>query len=87
MKTNKLIRSDFHSDVWRRLTQTLEAEIQHLRELNDVQRTEVSTASIRGQIEAMKRLLALAEASAQGSGRPEYPADQLAELNMLGIDP
>lgn len=86
VKTVNLTRDDLRTDVWRRLTQTLEAEVQHLRELNDSRMDEVSTAEVRGQIKAFKELLALAKASAPSSDRPDIPASQLAELQALGID-
>lgn len=62
-------RHDLQTDVWRRLTKTLSDELQRLRELNDHPKGEVETASIRGQIKAVKELLAL-QVSAGDKGAP-----------------
>jgi len=61
---------DCQTAVWRRLTQTLEAELQRLRESNDsFGKDEVQTALLRGQISAVKRILALdAKASSVSEG-------------------
>lgn len=64
---------DFRSATWKRLTQTLEARLQELRELNDSQSfDERKTAGIRGGIAELKKILALAEeASASPAVDPE----------------
>ena len=85
MKTHALRPDDFRTGVWERLTKTLNAELERLRELNDVRKDEISTAEIRGQIKAVKELLALAKASADRSGGPDVPARQLAELERIGV--
>lgn len=66
---------DFASPTWKRLTQELEHELERLRELNDQdQHDAVKTASIRGQIKQLKKLIARAdEARAQSDGPEEAP--------------
>jgi hypothetical protein len=69
-----LFRSDFQTATWRRLTQTLEAELQQLRESNDVVSNDpVKTAVIRGQIKAVKKMLALPQ---DGSASQEAALDE-----------
>jgi hypothetical protein len=70
---------DFRSATWRRLTQTLEARIQELRELNDNPSfDEKKTAGIRGGIAELKRILALAEEASAS------PAVDPGELSGVG---
>jgi hypothetical protein len=68
-------QKDFSSETWNRLTKTLQARLQELRELND--QTTLSpekTMLIRGQISMIKEILALP----QGSASPvEDPSDSV----------
>lgn len=87
---HELRQNDFRSETWKRLTKALEAELERLRESNDVKSLDVvDTAVIRGQIEAVKNILALGEQpSASDRSRPEdIPVGTLVELQELGLDP
>lgn len=60
MVTSHLKREDFQSKTWKRLTQTLQEELQRLRELNDAPSLSPDkTALVRGQIKVVKELLDL----------------------------
>ena len=61
-----LERNDFQSGLWLRLKDHLRAEIDTLRRKNDGDHDPVATAAIRGEIKALKKLLALDE----GPGEP-----------------
>lgn len=53
---------DFRTPTWKRLTQTLEARLQELRELNDNPSLGIEkTSTIRGGIGEIKKILSLAE--------------------------
>ena len=84
-----LLPDDFRSATWRRLTKTLETELERLRESNDyVHNDAVMTASIRGQIEVIKEILALGrQPSASDRARPASPVEHTVTLQELGIDP
>lgn len=72
-----LQREDFATTTWHRLTHHCQARLQELRELNDaVVHDQTKTALIRGQISEVKRILALAQASAGSGGEPtsEWPS-------------
>lgn len=86
---HELTASDFRSETWKRFTKALRKELERLRELNDAQRDVVGTAATRGQIAAVKQILALApQASASDSRQPgTFPVDTFVELRELGIDP
>lgn len=58
-----MLRSeDFQTPTWKRLTQTLEARLQELRELNDNPSFGAEkTALIRGGISELKKIASLAE--------------------------
>ena len=76
MVNEHLKREDFQSRTWKRLTQTLQEELQRLRELNDqASNSADKTALIRGQIRAIKELLDLP----QGSSSSE---DELAVSHL-----
>lgn len=65
---------DFLTPTWRRLTQHLEARLQALRELNDtLSNTPDKTASIRGQIVAVKEILALSRSASHVDGQGNFP--------------
>ena len=65
-----LRREDFHTEVWKRLTSSLRDRLQELRELNDAQSNGPErTASIRGSIEEVKRILALAQSASPAAAR------------------
>lgn len=66
-----MLRQDFSSDVWRRLTALLEKQLKELRERNDADLDPQSTALIRGQIKATKALLDL----------PKSPDDDSSSLD------
>lgn len=58
-------REDFQTAAWKRLAQRLEVQLHSLREKNDrVANSEIDTAVIRGQIKAVKEILALPQESA-----------------------
>ncbi|RTL37156.1 MAG: hypothetical protein EKK53_21540 [Burkholderiales bacterium] len=87
---HELRPNDFRSETWKRLTNALEAELERLRESNDAQSLGVTdTAVIRGQIKAVKNILALGQQpSASDRSRPEnFPVGTLVELQELGLDP
>lgn len=86
---HNLTSDDFRSATWRRLTQTLERRLELLRESNDdLSRDAVETAGIRGEIRAVKEILALGHRpSAMEGAQPALPAEQIVELHELGIDP
>lgn len=68
---NGLLREDFHTPAWRRLSEFLGARLSELRQQNDRNVDERETALIRGSISEVKRILALAEnVSASGVVRP-----------------
>jgi hypothetical protein len=72
---------DFHTAAWKRLAQRLEVRLQSLREDNDKpSNDELKTALIRGQIKAVKEILALPQESAspvgeRGHSLSESPSD------------
>lgn len=70
-----LIVEDFHTETWKRLTQHLQARLQELRELNDAQASPERTSLIRGQIEEVKRMLALAAQAGASDGAVRPRAD------------
>lgn len=75
MQTTFLRREDFATPTWKRLTQTLEAELQRLRELNDTEASPEKTATTRGRIAGIKKILSLAEqARQQPDGPDEAPS-------------
>ena len=84
---HEMEREDFQSGAWSRLTKTLQARLQELRELNDAHRDIAGTAEIRGQIKAVKDILDLSKDSSRLSEQPGYHAAHLAELSELGVDP
>lgn len=53
---------------WSTLSKHLEEQIQELRERNDGDHDPIRTAWLRGQIEALKGILALANPPARGEG-------------------
>jgi hypothetical protein len=67
---------DFRTDVWKRLTQTLEERLEELRQLNDNPSLGVEqTALVRGGIKELKRILSLAEDASLG---PLVDPDELS---------
>lgn len=67
---------DFRSDVWKRLTKTLEERLEDLRQLNDNPAMGVEqTALIRGGIKEVKKILGLAEEASPG---PLVSPDELS---------
>lgn len=84
-----LTPDDFRSATWRRLTQALQKQLERLRELNDEPfRDAVATAGLRGEIKAVKQILALGlEPSASEGAQPAMPVEHIVELQQLGIDP
>lgn len=56
-----LERSDFKTTTWKRLSELLNERLFDLRKMNDQQHEPIKTATIRGQIAEVKRILALAE--------------------------
>jgi hypothetical protein len=67
---------DFRTDVWKRLTQTLEERLEELRQLNDNPSLGVEqTALVRGGIKELKRILSLAEEASLG---PLVDPDELS---------
>lgn len=74
---------DFHSPAWKRLTQTLEARLQELRELNDNPSFGAEkTALIRGGISELKRILSLSE---EVSLSPAVNPDELAGVDQTAF--
>lgn len=71
MEHKELIAADFHSGTWKRLMQTLQARLQHLRELNDEDSSIERTARIRGQIREVKRLINLRQELGAEEESPE----------------
>lgn len=58
-----LLRNDFTSLTWKRLTDDLSTRLEELRAMNDgLSLTETQTAVIRGKIAEVKRILSLANA-------------------------
>lgn len=70
----ELLREDFHTPTWRRLSEHLGARLSELRERNDRHEDESTTAATRGSIAEVKRILALAE---QVSARPSITPGEL----------
>lgn len=66
--------SDFQSKAWKRLTSSLHARLQELRESNDTHVDPMQTAAIRGSIAEVKRILAL---DASASARPAVTPEEL----------
>jgi len=67
---------DFRTDVWKRLTQTLEERLEELRQLNDNPSLGVEqTALVRGGIKELKRILSLADDASLG---PLVDPDELS---------
>lgn len=57
-----MLREDFRSTTWKRLTQLLQERLEALRESNDyLSNGPEKTAAIRGQIAEVKRILSLEE--------------------------
>lgn len=57
-----LLPEDFSSPCWKRLTQTLTARLQELRELNDSASFDpIKTSALRGSIAEVKKILSLAD--------------------------
>ncbi len=54
-----LTYEDKHSATWKRLKSFIEKEIDMARRKNDNDLSETATATLRGQIKALKRILAL----------------------------
>lgn len=73
--TTVLLREDFSTRTWKRLSQHLDARLTDLRQQNDRELDEIQTASIRGSIGEVKRILALAE---QASAGPSITPGELA---------
>ena len=68
---------DFKTPTWKRLSQLVDERIDELRKLNDSPSFGAEkTASIRGGIGELKRILALAE---QASASPAVDPDELAQ--------
>ena len=71
-----LKREDFSTPTWRRLTQHLEARLQALRERNDsTSNDQNKTAAIRGQIAAVKEILALQVSASPVDGQSNFPIE------------
>lgn len=66
-----LVKEDFRTPVWGRLTETLHDRLQRLRELNDDESSPEKTARIRGQIREVKRLINLHTELETGEHHPE----------------
>ena len=68
---------DFRTATWKRFSQLVEERIDELRELNDSPSFgPEKTASIRGGINELKRILALAD---NASASPAVDPDELAQ--------
>lgn len=50
---------DFNTSTWKQVSEWAAGEISRLRTKNDGDLDELQTASVRGEIKALKRLLAL----------------------------
>lgn len=75
---------DFQTQTWKRLTQTLEARLKELRELNDNPSFGAEkTALIRGGISELKRIVSLAE---QASLAPAVDPGELAGVDQTAFD-
>lgn len=61
---------DFNTATWAQVDRWARARIEYLRQRNDGALSELETASLRGQIKALKNLLGLPEeaARAQSAG-------------------
>ncbi len=57
--TDLLTAGDRQSALWRKLRKHLEQRLQDLRKKNDGNLSELATAALRGEIRAIKRMLAL----------------------------
>lgn len=57
----KLTHEERHSALWMKLKEHLTQEIDRLRRKNDGELDEVTTSSIRGEIRALKKLVAAEE--------------------------
>ena len=67
-----MIKEDFQTQCWKRLSKLVTARIDELRELNDTMHPIEKTAGIRGGISELKKILALAEsASASEATNPD----------------
>jgi hypothetical protein len=59
--------TDFSSDTWHRLRKWAESELDRARKKNDaVGLSDIETAALRGEIQALKRFLDLPNAAARG---------------------
>lgn len=56
-----LNKAEQDSAVWQKLKAFIEEEIERMRALNDTHRSEIDTATLRGEIKFAKRLLSKAE--------------------------
>ena len=63
-----LAREDFTSTTWKRLEQELGERLAELRVLNDAPANEVQTATNRGRIAELKRILDLAQSASSKQG-------------------
>ncbi len=72
-----LKREDFSTSTWKRLTQHLEDRIAYLRQENDNPfHDQTKTTLMRGQIKALKEILALSKSSASHvDGQSNFPIE------------
>jgi hypothetical protein len=73
MPSAELNKNDFASVTWQRLRLHLESRLQILRLRNDASLSPEDTAHIRGQISALKTLLALEKDPAKPTTAGESP--------------
>jgi hypothetical protein len=79
-----LTRAETESALWERLSAYLLADLTHLRERNDAVLDIRDTTLLRGEIRAVKRILALADEAGQESRQIESedgPEFALSRLN------
>ena len=68
-----MLKEDFQTQCWKRLSKLVGERIDELRELNDTMHPIEKTAGIRGGISELKKILALADsASASDAANPDH---------------
>lgn len=65
-----MLKEDFHTATWRRMKAMLEERLVELRELNDRPTDTETTASTRGKIAEVKRLLTLDKSASEAVDVP-----------------
>lgn len=72
-KPFRLAPADLVSPTWHKLKKHMEARLQTLRTKNDMDMDPIATAKLRGEIRAIKNLLALSEAAPAMGADEDHP--------------